>query len=129
MPAVAAPETRPSDVDALTEGPSVFLDPSALRLLTGDATVLTRFLQFVSQDLQERLPASRIEIRGSNDLEDDTSQILVRVWIRGLSDSEVRQYYSDLGGRVDGWALRLTEAQRLYFHSRISLQARREADA
>lgn len=130
MPSVAIPETYPTAVDAPREGPSIFLDPSALSLLTGDVTVLARFIQFISQDvLQEHIPASKIEIRGSVDPEDDTNQIIVRVWIRGLSDSEIRRYYHDFGGRVDSWTKHLPEAQRRHFHSRISFQARREADA
>ncbi len=77
MPSVLAPEKPLSNGDTLAEGPSVFLDSSALNLLRGDVTVLTRFLQFMSQDvLQEHIPASKIEIRGSVDPEDDTSQIL-----------------------------------------------------
>lgn len=130
MPAIAVPEKDHLDRDASAEGPNIFLDPSALTLLSGDVTVLARFVQFVSRDiLQEQIPANKIEIRGSVDPEDDTSQIVVRVWIRGLSDSEIRHYYHDLGGRVDSWAARLPEAQRLHFFARISFQARREADA
>lgn len=129
MPSVQAPEKYQTDV-LTAEGPSIFLDPSALSLLTGDVTVLTRFVQFVRRDvLREHVPASKIEIRGSIDPEDETSQIVVRVWVRGLADAEVRRYHSDLGGRVDRWTARLPEAQRLHFISRISLQARREADA
>ncbi len=130
MPSVLVPEKYQSGVDAPAEGPSIFLDPSALSLLRGDVTVLARFVHFLSQDiLQEHIPASKIEIRGSVDPEDDTSQIMVRVWVRGLSDSEIRRYYHDLGERVDRWAARLPEAQRQHFLSRISFQARREADA
>lgn len=130
MPSTLIPETYQSGVDAPTEGPSIFLDPSALSLLRGDVTVLARFIQFMSQDvLQEQIPASKIEIRGSVDPEDDTSQIVVRVWIRGLSNSEIRRYHHELGERVDSWTNYLSEAQRLHFISRISFQARREADA
>ena len=130
MPAVLAPEKPQSQAEAPAEGPSIFLDPSALSLLSGDVTVLARFVQFMSRDvLQERIPASKIEIRGSVDLEDDTSQIVVRVWIRGLSESEIRRYCHDLGERVDNWTTHLPETQRQYFFSRISFQARREADA
>lgn len=130
MPTIAVPEKAHFGRDASAEGPNIFLDPSALPLLPGDVTVLARFVQFVSRDvLQEQIPASRIEIRGSVDPEDDTSQIVVRVWIRDLSDSEIRHSHHDLGGRVDSWAARLPEAQRLYFLSRISFQTRREADA
>ena len=70
-----------------------------------------------------------MEIRGSADPEDDTSQIVVRLWMRGISEDEMRQYYQDLGARVDRWTAHLSEAQRLYFVSRVSFQARREADA
>jgi hypothetical protein len=135
MPAIAVPETNHLGRDASTEGPNtegpnIFLDPSALTLLPKDVTVLARFVQFVSRDvLQEHIPADRIEIRGSVDPEDDTSQIVVRVWIGDLSDSEIRRYHHDLGGRVDSWAACLPEAQRLHFFSRISFQTRREADA
>ncbi len=130
MPSVVAPEDIRSDADAFMEGPSVFLDPSALSLLPGDVTVLTQFVQFVRRDvLHEQIPASRIEIRGSVDPEDDTSQIVVRVWIRGLADGEVRRYHYDLGERVDNWTAHLPEAQRLHFISRISFQARRETNA
>jgi len=129
MPSVRAPEQYQPDV-VIAEGPSIFLDPSALGFLTGDVTVLARFVQFVRRDsFREHVPASRIEIRGSVDPEDETSQIVVRVWVRGLGDAEIRRYHSDLGARVDRWAARLPEAQRLHFISRISLQARREADA
>ena len=125
------PQKKPvSHLDTPTEGPSIFFDASALSLLRGDVTVLTRFLQFMSQDvLQEHIPASKIEVRGSVDPEDDTSQILVRVWIRELSDSDIRRYYHDFGGRVDNWTAYLPEEQKLYFFSRISFQARRDTDA
>ena len=130
MPSVLAPEDIRSDADTFSEGPSVLLDPSALSLLPGDVTVLTQFVQFIRRDvLQEHIPASRIEIRGSVDPEDDTSQIVVRVWIRGLADGEIRRYHYDLGERVDDWTAHLSEAQRQHFIARISFQARREADA
>jgi len=111
-------------------GPSLFVDTSASHLLMGDITVLARFIRLLTSDvLDEHVPASRIEIRGSFDPEDDTSQVIVRLWIRELSNSEIRSYYSDFGGRVDAWMKRLTEEQRSYFVSNISFQARREADA
>ncbi len=128
MPAIA--EMYQTSADVPSQGPDIFLDPSALDLLTGDATVLTRFLQFMSQDIvAEHIPASKIEIRGSADPEDDTSQILVRVWIHGYGDSEIRQYHHDLGGRLDSWVARLPEAYKQYFYSRISYQIRRETSA
>ena len=130
MTSVLAPEDIRSDADAFTEGPSVLLDPSALSLLPGDVTVLTQFVQFIRRDVfQEHIPASKIEIRGSIDPEDDTSQIVVRVWIRGLADSEIRRLYHEMGERVDSWTAHLPESQRLHFFSRLSFQARREASA
>ena len=130
MPSVLAPKKFQPDVDASTGGPSIFLDPSALSLLSGDVTVLTQFVQFIRRDvLQEHIPASKIEIRGSVDPEDDTSQIVVRVWIRGLADSEIQRLYHEMGERVDSWTAHLPEAQRLHFISRLSFQARRELDA
>jgi hypothetical protein len=127
MPATA--ERHQASADIPSPGPSVFFDPSALDLVSGDATVLTRFIQFVSQDVtEEHIPANKIEVRGSADPEDDTNQILVRVWMRG-SDSEIRQYHHDLGGRVDKWTAHLPEDYKRYFHSRISFQIRREASA
>ncbi len=129
MPSVLAPEKYQPDL-VTAEGPSIFLDPSALSLLPGDVTVLTQFVQFVRRDVRrEHVPASKIEIRGSVDPEDETSQIVVRVWIRGLADGEIRRYHSALGGRVDRWTACLPEAQKLHFISRISFQARRDADA
>ena len=126
MPATA--ERHQASADVPSQGPSVFFDPSALDLLRGDATVLTRFLQFVSQDAaEEHIFASKIEIRGSADPEDNTSQILVRVWMQG-SDSEIRQYHHDLGGRADRWAAQLPEAYKQYFHAHLSFQIRREAN-
>ncbi len=128
MPATA--ERHQAWADVPSQGPSVFFDPSALDLLTGDATVLTRFLQFMSQDIvAEHIPASKIEIRGSADPEDDTHQILVRVWVREYSDSEIRRYHHDLGGRIDKWAEHLPEAYKQHFFSRISFQVWRDADA
>ncbi len=113
-----------------TEGPRILLDPSALPLLPGDITMLTQFLQFAIQDvLQEHIPAVKIEIRGSVDPEDDTRQLLVRLWIRGLTNNEIRHYYQEFGTRVDTWAASLPEAQRLELLTRISFQARREANA
>ena len=130
MPSVLVPEQGQSDVNTSREGPSIFLDASALHLLPGDVTVLTRFVQFLRQDvLQEHIPASKIEIRGSLDPEDETSQIVVRVWIHGLDEGEIRRYYHALGERVDNWSARLPEAQRQQFISRMSFQARRDADA
>ena len=129
MPLVLAPQDPQPDLVSV-EGPSILFDPSAFSALSGDVTVLTSFIQFIRRDnLREHIPASKIEIRGSVDLEDDTSQIVVRVWIRGLTDSEIRRYHSDLGERVDSWTAHLSEAQRLHFISHISFQARREADA
>ena len=93
-------------------------------------TVLTRFIQFIRQDvLHEQIQVSKIEIRGSVDPEDDTGQIVVRVWIRGLADGEIRRYYNELGMRVDAWTPHLSEAQWLHFLSHMSFQARREPDA
>lgn len=129
MPSASAFHESQVTAAASAEGPSLFVDPSALNLLPGDISVLARFLQFVQRDvLQEHVPVSRMEIRGSADPEDDTSQIVVRLWIRGISENEIRQYYLDLGARVDRWTAHLSEAQRLYFFSRLSFQARREAD-
>ena len=126
MPSVlAANDPRPTAAE-----PRLLVDPSALSLLSGDVSVLARFLQFVRRDvLQEHIPVSRIEIRGSADPEDDTSQIVIRLWLRGISENEMRRYYQDLGARVDRWTGRLSETQRLYFVSRLSFQVRREADA
>ena len=130
MPTLTAPQKPPAETDALTRGPSIILDPSALGLLSGDVSVLAHFLQFVRRDvLQEHVPATRIEVRGSVDPEDDTSQIIVRVWMRGMADGEIRGYHHALGGRADDWAAGLPDAQKLFFVSRISFQARREADA
>jgi hypothetical protein len=130
MPSVLVPTDSRPIADASLEEPSIFVDPSALSLLPGDMTVLVRFIEFVRSDvLQEHIPTRRIEVRGSVDPEDDTSQIVVRVWIRGLADTEIRRYYQELGGRVDSWTAHLPEAQRQQFVSRLSFQARREADA
>ena len=130
MPAVLDPEKYPADVDEAIEGPSIFLDPSAFSLLPGDVTVLTQFLQLIRRDvLREQIPATRIEIRGSVDPEDDTGQITVRVWVRGLAEVEIRRYYHALGERIDRWTAQMPEAQRLYFLSRLSFQVRRDADA
>lgn len=126
MPAIAE---MPRSADAPTEEPSVFFDPSALDLLTGDATVLTRFIQLVSRDVAAKhVAVSRIEVRGSADPEDDTRQVLVRVWMQG-SDNELRQYHHDLGGRVDKWAAHLPEKYKQHFFSHISYQVRREPNA
>lgn len=122
-------QTKAQKVNAPTVGPSLFLDPSATLLLTGDFTVLARFIHFLSHDVVHwNIPASKIEIRGSVDPEDDTSQIIVRLWIRELSNGEIRDYYSAFGSRVDAWMKHLPEEQRGYLVSKISFQARREAD-
>ena len=130
MPAIAVPARDYFSRDVFAEGPTIFLDPSAQTLLSGDVTVLAHFIQFMSRDvLQQRIPASKIEIRGSVDPEDDTRQLIVRLWIHSLPSSEIRRYYQDFGDRVDQWAAGLPEEQRLDFLTHISFQARREADA
>ena len=108
---------------------NITIDPSAVSLLSGDITVLVRFLEFVSRDIvQEGISVREIEVRGSTDPEDDTTQIVVRLWVRATTETEVRQYYQALGTRIDQWAKHLSEAQRLYFVSRLSLQVRRATD-
>jgi len=108
----------------------VFYDPSVLPLLGGHETLLEHFLTLLAQDVQqERLPVTRIEVRGTNDAEDDTSQILVRLWLNRLSDQEIRDYYRSFGRRVDDWARQLSDEQRQFFMTRVSFQARRAVNA
>ncbi len=72
--------------------------------------LLTRFMEFVGQDvLQQGVAASRIEVRDSFDPEDDTTQSVVHLWVRGMTDTEIRRYHQELGARADHWAARLSE--------------------
>jgi hypothetical protein len=104
------PVENPSIAETLAPldgtGPEVFFDASALPFLAGSVTVFHRFLTLLTQDVQrEQLSAAKIEVRGTVDPEEDTSQILVR-WMTGLSDE-----------------------QREFFAAKISFQVRRVVNA
>lgn len=116
--------------DLLTAGgPEVFFDPSVFPLLGGRVTVFQRFLTLLTQDVaQAHLEPARIEVRGTSDPEENTSQVLVRLWLGGRSEQEVREYYRAFGRRVDEWARHLSDDQRELFMTKISFQARRDAD-
>ncbi len=111
--------------------PEIPVDYSGLPVLTGDATgLLHEFLALLSRDVQQgRLPDAWIEVRGTTDPEDDTTQILVRLWTKGLSDRDARQYQNVFGLRVDDWTRSLSEDQKRLFSQKISFQTRRTADA
>ena len=119
--------TRAADKET-AGGPEVFFDPSVFPLLGGRMTVLQRFLTLLTQDVEQaHLEPARIEVRGTTDPEENTSQVLVRLWLGGRSEQEVREYYHAFGRRVDEWAHRLNDEQRELFMTKISFQARRDA--
>lgn len=112
------------------DGAEVFFDPSVLPLVAGGAAVFEDFLTLLTQDVQrEHLPVAQIEVRGTSDPEEETSQILVRLWLNRLSDQEIRDYYRSFGRRVDDWARQLSDEQRQFFMTRVSFQARRAVNA
>lgn len=115
---------------AALAAPEVAVDSSALPLVAGDVgLLLNEFLALLARDVQQRnLPTTRIEVRGTSDPEDDTTQVLVRLWARGLSDREARQYQHAFGLRVDDWVRSLSEDRKSLFAEKISFQARRAAD-
>jgi hypothetical protein len=116
---------------SLVASPDIPVDYSALPILAGDViSLLNEFLALLMRDIQQRhLPAARIEVRGTNDPEDDSTQVLVRLWAYGLSHQELRQYRGEFGHRVDDWMQALTEDRKSRFAENISFQARRAADA
>lgn len=108
----------------------MFFDPSVLPFLAGRVTVLHRFLTLLTQNVQrEQLPAARIEVRGTVDPEEDTTQVLVRLWLSHLSDREIREYHRAFGQQVDEWMVSLSDEQREFFTAKISFQIRRGVDA
>ncbi len=122
-PLIAMPST--------TVSPTIPVDFSRLPVLAGNVTgLLQEFLTLLTHDIQQNhLSAARIEVRGTADPEEDTTQVLVRLWAHGLSESETRQYQREFGHRVDGWVRRLSEDQKGLFAEKISFQARRAVDA
>lgn len=116
---------------AALAAPEVAVDSSALPLVAGDVgLLLNEFLALLARDVQQQnLPAARIEVRSTADPEDDTTQVLVRLWTNGLSDYEARQYQRAFGLHVDGWVQGLSEDRKSLFAEKISFQARQAADA
>ena len=104
---------------------------SGLPVLAGNAAeLLQEFLTLLTRDIQQNhLSAARIEVRGTADPEDDSTQVLVRLWARGLSEMDIRQYQREFGDRMDDWVRSLSEDQKVLFAEKISFQARRAADA
>lgn len=109
----------------------VLVDSSALPAVSGDVRLLlNEFLALLARDIQQQnLPTGKIEVRGTADPEDDTTQVLVRLWAVGLSDREARQYQSAFGSRVDVWVQSLSEDRKSLFAEKISFHVRRDMNA
>lgn len=109
----------------------VLVDSSALPAVSGDVRLLlNEFLALLARDIQQQnLPMGKIEVRGTADPEDDTTQVLVRLWAVGLSDREARQYQSAFGSRVDVWVQSLSEDRKSLFAEKISFHVRRDMNA
>ena len=113
-------------VPALSLLPNVRVDSSALPTVAENVRLLLdEFLALLTRDVQQQnVPDAGIEVRGTSDPEDETTQILVRLWINGPSDRAPRQYQREFGSRVDEWVRRLSEDRRSLFPEKISFQAR-----
>ena len=107
------------------------VDFTALPAVSGDVRLLlNEFLALLARDIQQQsLPMGKIEVRGTSDPEDDTTQVLVRLWAVGLSDREARQYQGAFGSRVDEWVRSLSEDRKSLFAEKISFHVRRDMNA
>ena len=107
------------------------MDMSALPQLTGNVrAALDWFLGLLNAEVQRNaIPFQSIEVRGTTDPEDGTSQVLVRLWVHEMSEAETRQFYCEFGSIVDQQIQTLSPVLREALAATISFQARRVSDA
>jgi len=98
-------------------------DVSASPFLTASLrALLDDFLNLLQRT--SYAPIVRTEIRGFQDPEEDTPQIIVRQWV-ALPVAEASASLEKLGGRVEAWMDTLTPEAKTLFLEQIAFQLRR----